>query len=826
MAIYNSKETRKPLKMKNDTKGSLASVAPPTDDESGISVDPNGDGTFTVTFDDSTQDTDISSEYGDEETKGHYANLVNEIDEDALQRLGIKVLEAVQEDDGARSDWQRMIDMGMDLLGVKLEEKNEPFDGACSAQHPLLMESAVKFQSKASNELLPADGPVKVKIIGDSTLEKEEVANRVKAHMNYQITEEMTEYYVDTEKLLLYTAFIGSGFKKTYYCSHFKRPVSEFIPADQFIVPNSASDLYRAPRYTHVLYKTEYEFEEDCANGLYIKPEAGLAPPSEAKLSDTQRRTQELVGMTVSLGDKSKVYTFYEQHLDCCIEGLDEYKGKEDYKLASPYIVTIDANTGCVIGVRRNWSEDDEQRKKKVPFTHWGFVPGFGFYNFGFLHLLGNIQLSLTSSLRSLVDAGQFATLQGGFKLKGVRIIDDGSPIYPGQFKDLEAATNDISKAIMPLPFKEPSQTLFAMLQFLDEKGGKFADATEQIIGDSSNYGPVGTTLALLDASTKFFSAIHKRLHKAQKQELRIIANINAETLGDDIEYNQNQSDKLKVTKEDYNALIDIVPVSDPNISSNAHRMAKAQTVYQIAMQSPDLHDMREVLKHVYINMDLGSIDKILPTPEEAQPNDPMTDIQFAVQGKPIKAFPGQDHKAHIAIKQSFMQDPYSGANPLMQKASASVQANIQEHMMLSFTEQVQAQSQLSGGQAQEGTDPTVQAAQQVAQMNQAKLQQEQQGQQGDTQGQAALLLAKSSVVDSQTKAKQVDFDNRHKVANLMLDKDKLDFQKQQEAAKMAVAGKKMDHEIQKIVTTKGLDRSNSWTIRTNCKRPAQRGQG
>ncbi len=783
--------------------------------------DKNPDGSVTVSFSDEPEET-LEGGLGSYDIhEDHYANLLHLLDAEQKHKLGALVVTNTNSDEMSRSDWMRTIKFGLDLIGVKVEEKNTPFQGACSAQHPLLMESAVKFQSKASNELLPANGPVKVSILGDCTPEKEDQANRVKAHMNYQILEEMTEFYTDSERMLLYVPLVGSGFKKTYYNSHLERPASEFVPADQFIVPNSASDLQRADRYTHILYKTDYELEEDFAAGLYEKPEDGMGTPSAPKLTDVQKKTHELIGITIGLGERDKVFTLYEQHIMLHIEGVDEQErtGKKKFKLASPYVLTVDAATSKIIGLRRNWKKDDKKRKKKVQFSHYCFVPSFNFYGFGYLHLLGNLQLSLTAALRSLVDAGQFATLQGGFKLKGVRIVDDGSPIHPGQFKEIECAVQDINKAIMNLPFKEPSNVLFQMLEFLDGKGQQFADSTEAVIADSSNYGPVGTTMALLEASTKFFSAIHKRLHAALKNELKMIADINAETLPDNLEYNiENQT--MQITREDYSSLMSVVPVSDPNIPSSAHRMAKAQALLAMAGQAPPgLYDLREINRHVLINMDYEHIDKILPMPDQAQPQDPLSDLKMATDGKPIKAFPGQDHKSHIAIKQAFMQDPMSGQNPVMQKASILIQANIQEHMLLQFTEQVMATMQATqGGAAQPGQpqqgqapqDPQAQAmaqaAQQVAQLNQQALAQQQAQQQPPARDQAALMLAHAEVQDTQTKAKAQSFNEVHKTAELELKKEQLQIQKAQVVHQAIDGEAERKHGIEKIVTTKGLD--------------------
>lgn len=761
----------------------------------------NADGSATVTFTDEP-DEGIGGLGSYDPKSEHYGNLIDELDEDQKAKLELLVISNVASDEQARSDWMKTMQFGLDLIGTKVEEKNTPFEGACSAQHPLLMESAVKFQSKASNELLPANGPVKCKIMGDVTTEKEAQANRVKAHMNYQITEEMTEFYTDSERMLLYVPLVGSGFKKTYYNSHLERPCSEFIPADQFIVPNSASDLYRADRYTHILYKTDYELEADCASGLYTKPEEGLGIPQAPKLSEVQKKTHELIGITVGLGERDKVYTLYEQHIMLHIEGLDEVT-KEDgkkYKLASPYILTVDSTSKKLIGLRRNWKENDEKRKKKVQFSHYCFVPSFNFYGYGYLHLLGNLQLSLTSALRSLVDAGQFANLQGGFKLKGVRILDDGSPIHPGQFKDLECAVQDINKALMVMPFKEPSSVLYQMLEFLDRKGQQFADSTEQVIADSSNYGPVGTTMALLEASTKFFSAIHKRLHAALKNELKIIADINSETLEDNMEYNL-ENETMKISREDYGPAIAVTPVSDPNISSSAHRMAKAQALLTMAQQAPEIHDTREVYKHVYTNMDYANIDKILPPPEEAQQQDPMTDLQAAGAGKPIKAFPGQDHQAHITIKQAFLQDPAASQNPIMQKLMAQIAANIQEHMILDFVEQVQAASQ---GQTDEKA--MAQAAQQVAQLKLKQAQQAAEAAQASPRDQAALMLAQAEMEDTKIKAAKQVADAEAKNAEILLDKERVEIEKAKAMQAGIMFDKKLEHEMDKLVTTAGLD--------------------
>lgn len=763
-------------------------------DDTLLGTEINEDGSLTLEFGDADDEQDILDLMTGED--GHFSNLVERVDELELQRIANLVLDNVTNDENDRKDWLSTIEMGLDLIGVKLEERNEPFRGACSAQHPLLMESAVKFQSKASNELLPPGGPVKTQVLGTVTVDKEKRAAKIKKFMNYQITEEMTEFYPDTERMLLYVALVGSGFKKTYYNEYLERPCSEFVPGDQFIVPNSSADLSRASHYTHIIYRSANQMECDFASGFYTKPEV-FSEPGTPVLNEVQKKSHEIMGMQVGVNEGSSVYTLYEQYVDLCIDGLPE-ADESEYNLARPYIVTVDHESQKIVGLRRNWASDDAKYRRIEIFTHYQFVPSFNFYAYGFLHLLGNLQLTLTSSLRSLVDAGQFANLQGGFKLKGTRISDDGSPISPGQFKEIETAAQEIQKAIMPLPFKEPSNVLYQMLNFLDAKGQKFADSTEQVLADATNYGPVGTTMALLEASTKFFSAIHKRLHSSLKNELRRIAEINAKYLPEELLYNRD-NDLDAITKEDFDDRVDIVPVSDPNMPSASHRMAKAQTLFQFASQSPDLHDMREVMRHIYVNLDYADVDKILPPPEEAQEQDPMSDIQSAIAGKPIKAFPNQDHNAHIMLKQAFIQDPKSGASPYMQKVSMQLQANIQEHMMLMFAEQVQALAGEGGDQAA--------AAQEVSKLNQEKIKQEMEAQKQDaSRDQAALILAQAELMDSQTQARKQAFHEKEALLEYEHKKERLDLDAIKEENRVIESQAKRDNEIRKVVTTKALD--------------------
>ena len=448
-----------------------------------------------------------------------YENLADQMEEEDLQDIANTVIEKYDADKNSRSEWESMFERGFDLLGLKLEDTTEPFEGAATAVHPLLIESAVKFQSKASGELFPSKGPVKVQILGNITESKQRQANRVQNFMNYQVSEQMPEFFDETERMLFHLPLLGSAVKKIYYDDSLDRPVSEFVPIDQFYVSYYATDLRRADRYTHILYRSPIELARQINAGMYR--DVDLPDPELPKQSAMAEKMDTVLGLTPST-EHDPQYTLLEQH--CYLE-------IEDYDTACPYIVTIEEQSQKVLSIRRNWNEDDKPKQKKMFFTHYRFVPGFGFYGLGLIHFLGNLTMSATAAMRSLIDAGQFANLQCGFKAKGVKVVGDNDPIAPGEFKEVEATGMDLNKSIVMFPYKEPSSTLYNMMQYVAGAGQKFADTTEQIISEGSNYGPVGTTMALLEASSKFFSAIHKRLHKAQREEFKILARIDSESL-------------------------------------------------------------------------------------------------------------------------------------------------------------------------------------------------------------------------------------------------------------------------------------------------------
>ena len=695
--------------------------------EASMEYDPS-DGGIVVEFK-SNLDEGLSDEQIKEDDEEFFRNLVDDLDEDTLTDISEQVHENFTADKDSRAEWESMFERGFDLLGLKLEEASEPFEGACTAVHPILIESAVKFQSKATQELFPASGPVKSQIIGEVTEEKEKQSHRVKDFMNYQITEQMPEYFDEFERMLFHLPLIGSAFKKIYFDSSLNRPVSEFVPIDQFYVSYYATDLRRADRYTHVIYRSPVEMQRDMAAGMYA--DVDLPEASTPEFAPISQKMDTIMGLSPS-GSHDPQYVLLEQHCYLDIEGYEDEDG-----LSLPYIVTIEEQSRQVLSIRRNYNKDDRRREKKIFFTHYRFVPGFGFYGLGLIHFLGNLTMTATAAMRSLVDAGQFANLPGGFKAKGMRIVGDNDPIAPGEFREVEATGNDLSKMIINLPYKEPSQTLFQMLNFVTATAQKFADTTEQVVSDAASYGPVGTTMALLEASSKFFSAIHKRLHKSQHDEFKLLSRINFEYLPDESMVDIPNG-TLNIYRKDFDGRIDIIPVSDPNIPSSAHRMMMAQLALQLSQAAPPgMFNVEELNKTILQAANIPNLDKIMPEKPTPMPLDPVSDIQAAVKGMPIQAFVGQNHDAHISVKTMYIQDPMNGANPMMQRIVPVLQANIQEHMVMKYQEQISGVSkemiaQYGPEAAAAGVDVQdprlmeqviAQAAQQVAQANQAAAQ-------------------------------------------------------------------------------------------------------
>ena len=649
--------------------------------EPSFELEPDGGITVDFASEEQTVEMGASTEVGE-----WYGNLAEKLDDETLQEIGNNVYDSYIADKDSRAEWESMFERGFDLLGLKIQDTTEPFEGACTAVHPLLIESAVKFQSKASQELFPSKGPVKAQILGKVTPEKELQANRVQEFMNYQVTQQMPEYFDEFERMLFHLPLLGSAFKKVYYDETLKRPVSEFVPIDQFYVSYYASNLRKAERYTHVIYRNPYDLSKEIRNEVYL--DLDLPEPMNPMQTPLAEKMDTILGLSPS-SDLDPQYVLLEQHCYLDIKDSETEDGE-----SCPYIVTIEEQSKKVLSIRRNYKSNDKTKTKNIHFVHYRFVPGFGFYGLGLMHFLGNITMTATAAMRSLVDAGQFANLPGGFKAKGVRMVGDNEPIAPGEFKEIEALGTDLNKAIVPLPYKEPSNTLYQMLGFMTAAGQKFADSTEQVISDGSNYGPVGTTMALLEASSKFFSAIHKRLHKSQQDEFKILAQIDYDYLPAEYPYDVPMAER-NIFKQDFDGKVDVVPVSDPNIPSNAHRLMLSQMVLQMAQQSPPGMFNLEALNRTILNAaNIPNVDEILPPKIQPKQLDPVSDIMAASKGMPIAAFPGQDHDSHIQVKMAYLNDPENGANPVMAKLQPILAANIQEHSVMKYQEQINGMTQ------------------------------------------------------------------------------------------------------------------------------------
>lgn len=748
---------------------------------------------------DSQDEPQEEQDVQDVQNEDFYENLVDLIPEHCQTALSSSVIDNLDNDKNSRKEWIDVVAGGLSLLGTRIEETSDPFPGACAAHHPLILESAVKFQAKASLELFNPKGPVRTAILGPVTDDKEAQASRVKNHMNFQVMHEMEEYFDETETLLFYLPIVGSAFKKTYYNEFLKRNVSEFIPVDSFVVNYYATNLKNASQFSHVIQRSSLDLKKDIHAGLYADVNVGM--PSTPIQGEVALEINQQQGFNPS--SKDEIHTLVEQYL---YYDFPEDKESDPDGIPLPYCVTVDLNSKKVLAIRRNWKPEDTTKTRCMYFTHYKFVPGMGFYGLGFIHLLGNLQMTLTTAMRSLVDAGMFANLQAGFVDKRLRIRSGDGPLSFGEFREVEAAGVDLDKAIKIFPFKEPSTVLMQMYQFIEARGQKFADSTEQVIQDSTNYGPVGTTLALLEASTKFFSGVHKRLHQAQKSEFKIIGELNYRYLEETKDY-EDIENTFQIKREDYNGEIQIIPISDPNNSSQSQKLTIAQAVQTHAQQNPQGHNMYEVSKYYYnaIGIDEYYIEKLLPAPQSAQPQDPISDLMGVQKGLPIKAFPGQDHKSHIAIKMAFVQDPSAGGNQANQALIPKILANVQEHTLLQFQEQTEAlakqqqsqgqQPQVPQGQQQQGQPQQGQgqsqglppevlaiAAQQLSQQNQKMAQMQAQG------PDALLEVEKQRVANEGRKIDSKDDIERTGLQIKMLE---LELKKVQEDNKMALAGMK-----------------------------------
>lgn len=612
-------------------------------------------------------------------------NLAEAMDDGEMSLLASDLVALVQADMDSRKDWSDTFVKGLEVLGFKYEERTDPWDGACGVYSTVLAEAAIRFQAETMSETFPAAGPVKVKILGEETKEKTEAAQRVKADMNYELTERMVEYRPEHERMLYSLGLAGSAFKKVYFDPNIGRQVAIYVPAEDMIVPYGASHIETAERVTHVMRKTKNEIRKLQAAGFYRNVDLG--EPQTFHTDIEEKKAQE-GGYELTDDDR---YTLYEIHADLVIDGIDE-EDEDDIPIAKPYVVTIERGTNTVLAIRRNWDPDDELMLKRQHFVHYPYVPGFGFYGLGLIHIIGGYARAGTSIVRQLVDAGTLANLPGGLKTKGLRIKGDDTPIEPGEFRDVDVPSGSIRDNVMPLPYKEPSQTLLALLNQITTEGRRLGAISDMNISDMSANAPVGTTLALLERTLKPMAAVQARVHYAMKQEFKLLKAIMAENAPAEYAYQPHRGE-ISARQADY-MMVDVIPVSDPNSSTMAQRVVQYQAVLQMAQSAPQIYDLPQLHRQMIEVLGVKNADKLVPMKEDMKPADPVSENMNALVGKPMRAFIYQDHQAHIATHMAFMQDPMIaqmiGQNPQAQQIMVALQAHIAEHLAFQYRQQIE----------------------------------------------------------------------------------------------------------------------------------------
>ena len=672
-----------------------------------VEVIPDEDGGATIDFD--------PSAVNQPSTESHFDNLADILPDDVLDPVGSMLKNNYMDYKSSRKEWEKTYTDGLELLGFKYENRNEPFQGSSGATHPVLAEAVTQFQATAFKELLPSDGPVRTQILGVQSPDKEAQAQRVKDFMNYQVMDQMEEYEPEFDSMLFHLPLSGSTFKKVYYDDLLGRAVSKFVPADDLIVPYTANSLDDADAIIHVLKISENDLRKQQVGGFYSDVDIGT--PGETMKDEITSKEKELEGVSKS-GKQQPIYTLLECHVDLDLEGFEDIgPDGEPTGIKLPYIVTIDEGSTKVLSIRRNYAPNDPKRQRVHYFVHFKFLPGLGFYGFGLIHMIGGLSRTATSALRQLLDAGTLSNLPAGFKQRGVRVRDEASPIQPGEFKDVDAPGGNLRDAFYPLPYKEPSQTLLALMGIVVQAGQRFAAISELQTGEGNQQAAVGTTMALLERGSKVMSAIHKRLYSAMKKEFKLLGKIIATYLPPEYPYDVVGGART-IKQVDFDDRIDILPVADPNIFSMSQRITLAQTELQLATSNPQIHNMYAIYRKMYEALGVKDIDKVLPPPAPKAPKDPSLEHIDALGGKPFQAFPNQDHRAHITSHLNFMSTNMVRNNPMIM---ASIQKNILEHISLMSQEQIQLEFReqivaAQGLQQQAPTNP--QAAQQLEQLN------------------------------------------------------------------------------------------------------------
>jgi hypothetical protein len=718
------------------------------------------------------------------------ANLAEYMGEDQLQMLASELVGDFDDDISSRKDWMQTYVDGIQLLGMKIEERSEPWEGACGVYHPLLSEALVKFQAETIMETFPAAGPVKTQLVGKETQEKKDAAERVADDMNYQLTDVMQEFRPEHERMLWGLGLSGNAFKKVYYDPSIGRQVSMFVPAEDLVVPYGATDLASSPRVTHVMRKTPNELRKLQVAGFYR--DIDMPDPVDS-FDEVEKKIAEKMGFKASTDDRYKIL---EMQVDLDLPGYEDEEDGEPTGIALPYIVTIDKANSLVLSIRRNWRPEDEHKKKRAHFVHYGYIPGFGFYCFGLIHLIGAFAKSGTSILRQLVDAGSLANLPGGFKTRGLRIKGDDTPIAPGEFRDVDVPSGTMRDNVMPLPYKEPSQVLAQLMNQIIEEGRRFASAADMKISDMSAQAPVGTTLAILERTLKVMSAVQARIHYSFKEELRLLRDIIRDYTPDTYNYEPVEGSP-RAKKSDYDN-VDVIPVSDPNAATMAQKITQYQAVLQLAQGAPQIYNLPKLHRQMLDVLGIKNAQQLVKLPEDQKPEDPITENTNVLMMKPVKAFYYQDHKAHIAVHMAAMQDPkimqLVGQNPQAQAMQAAMMAHINEHVAYEYRKQMEMRMGIElpfhpdENSSDERAMPqelevrvsqmAAQAAQQMLQQNQQEAQQQQAQQQAQDpiiQLQQQEMQIKQGELELKTK--KLATDAAAKADQLQIERDRIESQ-------------------------------------------------
>ena len=770
-------------------------------DDPGIEIEIEDPESVTIGMDGMEIEIDPDAMPEDEFNK----NLAEDMVPGDLQELAGDLAGSIDDDKSARKDWEEMYKDGITLLGLKFEERMEPWDGACGVFHPMITEAVVRFQSETIMETFPAQGPVRTKIVGKETPKKQQAAQRVEEDMNYQLTEKMPEFRNEHERMLWNLPSAGSAFKKVYYDPGLGRQVSVFIPAEDIIIPYGTSEIQASPRVTHVMRKTKNELTRLMHNGFYMDVELG--EPQKFK-SDIQDKKDKETGFNASYDDRFEVY---EIHVDLDLPGFEDEEDGEKTGIALPYVVTMIRGTNEVLSIRRNWNEDDPLKLKRQHFVHYQYIPGYGAYGFGLFHLIGGFAKSATSIMRQLVDAGTLSNLPGGLKARGLRIKGDDTPIAPGEFRDVDLGSGNIRDNILPLPYKEPSSVLAGLMDKIVEEGRRFAATADMKVSDMSANAPVGTTLAILERTLKVMSAVQARVHYALKQELQLLAKIIADYTDEDYNY-EPEKGSPRAKRSDY-SMVDVLPVSDPNAATLSQRVVQYQAVIQLAQSAPQIYDLPQLHRQMLDVLGIKNADKLVPLEDDQKPKDPVTENMNVLKGKPLKAFIYQDHEAHIAVHQSAAQDPLVqqliGQNPQAQAIQAALAAHIAEHVGYAYRQKMEAalgvqlplpDQEMPEDMEKEVSKMLAMAAPQVLAQSQAMVAQ-QQAQQNAQDPVLQLQMQEMAIKkqDADTKAKKVAMDAAAKSDQLDLEREKLELEKSKKAAADVVEGFKLAGDVAKL---------------------------